>query len=687
MPTPALSEDVPIIDESPWSKNLYGRAGFIIGSHATLYVNSAKHGLITVSTDFSSGATARFISQSGTNNAVKLNTLGWEVEYARTAFTSTVLASPGWASGDFSFYHTGTTVKSDGTPVYYIAKAGRRVFTVSVAGTPWDYGAKKATPQARTYTDAGISVPAMPATIGGITNIVAEPSCFWNGSTTAPIFWHIVRGTNPTVPTGLRTTGTALATNMLYVARCVSGTWSDIYGPFLVSGIAVGNNSFGHDANNWYLHNGSHLLTQSGIIMHAGIDVPVIGGTAFYYLRFNTNTNALVSEGGSPIFGVSGSAFGGTYGYAGTSYGYSTVLGYYQMSGHAGYIAADIRSSKNMRNAARGTTDPDFTEAQWFAGSGYSIGAICQGQVGLGLSVKPFPMLLGGYQINIADTLLPLLPNQLKQNIYVRKTPTDRLSNEVYATTDDEPSGFTKQLIATVETNDEFVVTAVVRPVGVSIPPGDFSGTKYLSITNGECGWAAASDIVSLGGGTGPQGPQGPAGPAGPAGAVGYTGSAGSGGGASYSLPAATTSTLGGVKLGAGLTTDANGNLILASLNSTVPAADAPYALGVYNVFAKLDNSLWQPGTDAAGSTIAPIGSFIPSGDPATASPGAIYPAGKTGYAVPPWTGNYLRFDSNTVPGTWRCITTIAAGGMYVTTTAIGNTTAFFQVVIATRIA
>jgi hypothetical protein len=520
IPDPVLSEDVPIIDESPWSKNLYGGAGFIIGSHITLQVNSAKHGLFTaVSTDFSSGATARFISQSGTDNAVKLNTLSWENEYARTAFTSTVLASPGW-SGDFSYWHTGTTVKSDGTPVYYIARAGRRVFTVSVAGTPWDYGAKKATPQARTYTDAGISVPAMPTTISTITNIVAEPSCFWNGSTAAPVFWHIVRGTNPTVPAGLQATGTPLATNMLYIAKCVGGTWSNIYGPFLIAGIAVGNISWQRNINQWSLSNGSHLLTQSGIIMHSGIDVSVLGDTYFHYLRFDTNTNTIVSEARSPLIKVP-TAFGVPYGYGGTSYGYSTVLGYYQMTGYTTYIAADIRSSKNIRNAALGTTDPDFTETQWFAGSGYSIGAICQGQVGLGVSIKPFPMLLGGYQINIADTLLPLLPNQPRQNIYVRKTPTDRLSNEVYSSTEDEPSGFTKQLIATVVTNDELVTTAVAKPVGISIPPSEASGTRYLSITDGVCGWVRSSDIVSTGGGI-------------------TTG---------YSLPTASTTVLGGVKV------------------------------------------------------------------------------------------------------------------------------------------
>jgi hypothetical protein len=228
------------------------------------------------------------------------------------------------------------------------------------------------------------------------------------------------------------------------------------------------------------------------------------------------------------------------------------VLGYYQMSGYTSFIAADIRSSKNIRNAARGTTDPDFTEAQWFDGSGYSIGAICQGQVGLGVSIKPFPLLLGGYQINIADTLLALLPNE-KQNIYVRKTPTDRLSNEVYSTTEDEPSGFTKQLIATVVTDDELVTTAVAKPVGVAIPPSDESGTRYLSITAGVCGWVRATDIVTGGSSV----------------ISGYT------------LPAATTNDLGGVKVGTGLTVGVDGTLSVTASTSSLNANGYTYAGGI----------------------------------------------------------------------------------------------------------
>jgi hypothetical protein len=176
------------------------------------------------------------------------------------------------------------------------------------------------------------------------------------------------------------------------------------------------------------------------------------------------------------------------------------------------------------------------------------------------------------------------------------------------------------------------------------------------------------------------------------------------GSGSGYVLPAATTSVLGGVKLGAGLTTDASGklimslgaglatdssgNIILASLDTTsVTSADAPYIVGVYNIFARKDNSLWQPGTTTPGSTIAPVGSYIPSGAPEYAAPGTFSTTGLSGNAVPPWTGNYIRFDSKTVPGTWRCVTTLGAGGVYVTSTTLGNTPLYYQVVNAIRIA
>jgi hypothetical protein len=300
-------------------------------------------------------------------------------------------------------------------------------------------------------------------------------------------------------------TGTLNANNMCYIAKCVSGIWSNIYGPLLIPAINVGNTSRTTNLNDWYLHSGSHLLTQSGIIVHPGLIVPVPGNARFEYLRFNTNTNTTVTEGVHPLISYS-SVFSYGVGHYGVSYGYSTALGYYQMVGNYNLVTSTIRSSRDVRkpSVAANASNPDYTEAQWFAGSGYDINAICNGQTGLSVAIKPYPIYIGGYQTNIAEVLLPLLPNRPKQNIYILKTDVDRLSNIVYSSLEDEPVGFTKQLIATVVTDDEKVTNLRTFSIGISIPPNESGAVRYLSNVDGECGWVTASDIIA--GGTGAPG-------------------------------------------------------------------------------------------------------------------------------------------------------------------------------------
>jgi hypothetical protein len=580
---PTISQNQPILDEAPWSKWLYGNAGFIIGSNLTAPVYSSKHGNITVSTDFSAGSTGRFLtfpvgSTTHANNTLKLNVLDWENEYTRPAFTSTVLASPMWP-GAFSYYHTGTTVKSDGTPVYYIAAAGRRLFTVQLTtgSTAWDFGLPKAVPQKRVYIDAGIDVPPLPATISTITNIVSEQSCIWNGDLVNPIYWHIVRGTNPTVPVSLAGTGTLNANKMCYIAKCVNDVWSNIYGPLLISAINVGNTTRTTNANDWYIHNGSHLLTQSGIIMHPGIIIPIPGDSRFYYLRFNTNTNSTVTEGTHPLIPYT-SVFSNGIGHYGASYGYSTVLGYYQMIGNYNIVTATIRSSRDVTkpSVAANAGNPDYTEAQWVAGSGYTINAICNGQTGLSVAIKPYPMYIGGYQTNVAETLLPLLPNRPKQNIYVLKTDNNRLSNTIYASVEDEPVGFTKQLIATVVTDDEKVTDLRTFSIGISIPPNDSGTVRYLSNVDGECGWVTAGEIVGTGGGV----------------TTGYT------------LPTASTTVLGGVKVdGSTIKIDATG-AISASVPGTGPIAKLNFSTDPLSPALTVNLAVGANVARVAGSTV-----------------------------------------------------------------------------------
>jgi hypothetical protein len=93
---------------------------------------------------------------------------------------------------------------------------------------------------------------------------------------------------------------------------------------------------------------------------------------------------------------------------------------------------------------------------------------------------------------------------------------------------------------------------------------------------------------VSVAGGVGPTGsagPQGPQGVPGPAGAAGTKGDKGDTGetgpaGGNYTLPTATASVLGGVKIGSGISIDGNG-VISASSGYTLPSATTSTLGGV----------------------------------------------------------------------------------------------------------
>ena len=77
---------------------------------------------------------------------------------------------------------------------------------------------------------------------------------------------------------------------------------------------------------------------------------------------------------------------------------------------------------------------------------------------------------------------------------------------------------------------------------GITVSPDGTISVQYVQGPKGDKGDTGA---------TGPQGPQGPEGPQGPAGADG----------SAYELPAATSTTLGGIKIGSGLTISDDGTL------------------------------------------------------------------------------------------------------------------------------
>jgi len=439
-PAPIEYVLVKIIDSAPWSKNLYANYGFIIGNNLTMETNSVKFGAKVIAVDF---LTNRFSTSLTANDTLILDAVDWTEEYSRSAFTS--LGIP------FSTRRFGTTVKSGGIPVHYLATPGRKLYTVTLAGSP----------QRRVYTDSGLTVPAMPTTISGITAVVNKDGCVWNGDTVKPVYWCTVSGTHPTVPAGLTSyTGTTtVATNMLYIAECANGVWSDIYGPFALPGITSGNNARRDATNAWDPMSGSNLLTESGKYQPAGY---VIHGVDYAWMTFNTadplNPTSFSTNWGAR-FGVSNGGFGTSAGWL-VSYGYSTVLGYYQFAAYWSYTAASIVSSRDIT----GASSTVYTEAQWYAGSRYLMNVSAESATGLRVSTKPYPLFIGGYYTTTPDITLGLTANSLNY-LYVKKTDTNRDSTEIFVTTDLLPIGFSQQLIAILTTDNDKVINSKYIPI------------------------------------------------------------------------------------------------------------------------------------------------------------------------------------------------------------------------------
>lgn len=106
--------------------------------------------------------------------------------------------------------------------------------------------------------------------------------------------------------------------------------------------------------------------------------------------------------------------------------------------------------------------------------------------------------------------------------------------------------------------------TAVTCRVGnvTTLPAGSTATVSNVGTLN--------DVVLEFGIPTGPQGPKGDTGAAGPAGPKGDTGAAGPAGpkgadGTSYTLPAATASTLGGVKIGSGISVTSDGTISAAA--------------------------------------------------------------------------------------------------------------------------
>ena len=97
----------------------------------------------------------------------------------------------------------------------------------------------------------------------------------------------------------------------------------------------------------------------------------------------------------------------------------------------------------------------------------------------------------------------------------------------------------------------DITATATATPITAT---ASSSGSVSAAVTS-------STVSASAGGGIGPQGPQGPQGPA------------GTGGGSSYTLPAASSSTLGGVKVGANVSAASDGTISVAAPTTSLAAS------------------------------------------------------------------------------------------------------------------
>jgi hypothetical protein len=257
----------------------------------------------------------------------------------------------------------------------------------------------------------------------------------------------------------------------MYIVKCSGGTWGNIYGPFALGQISYGNTIRADATNQWDPMSGSNLLTESGKYQPAGYVIP---GVDYYWITFDTtapSTPSSFTTGAGARFGISNGGFGGSAGWQ-VSYGYSTVLGYYQFAGYWSYTGASIVSTKDVT----GASSTVYTEAQWYAGSRYLMNVSAESATGLSVSTKPYPLFIGGYYTVTPDTTVALTANAVNY-LYVEKTAANRDSTNVFASTDLLPIGFSQQLIATLTTNSDKVITATYTPIN------SFSSLPVVSVS------------------------------------------------------------------------------------------------------------------------------------------------------------------------------------------------------------
>lgn len=444
-PTRALLGFSPAIpDASYWGKATYMSFASVIGNNIVFDGYSVAYGSNRLQTTFS---TSSFGSVSVPNDTLKLNAPG-AILWGTQTPAGADLGSPG---------HTGCTVLGTG-PVYYLCVPGKEVFTVTASGVN------------RTYTSAGISVPVIPASIGAVTGVVFRSVAGWNGSVGSPVFWALV----------------ADSARALHMAKCVAGTWSIVSSNLYQDILDSGNSNRGDTAGaNQFWTESPTLITESGMLLSKG-NVSHTGGTAQYWIGFNTGTN-VHSLGGVNDFAAPGAGptpyTGSGGGYGGVSFGYSSTLGYFCVVASSSYTSAAFVCSRDVRTGAT------ITESQWFNTPflRYVVNISAESATGLVAYISEYPIFLGGYYGRTPNTSVSLLPNA-ENYVYANRTNTTTIS--ITSSTNLLTSSFSRVLLSKITTNNERITSQVNYPVksgtAGDLPLNNLSDVNIFGETTGQ---------------------------------------------------------------------------------------------------------------------------------------------------------------------------------------------------------
>lgn len=407
--TATYSKSVGIPDASAWSKSVTASYGHIIGNNILFTGDSVTYGSKSISANFSQGV---FATAYSSNDTIKINPI-----------TSGVEDPSAVISNDTNSYGI-TSIQ--GTPLAYSATPGRLLYIITVLNG------------VRVYTSTGFTIPAIPTTIGSVTNVVLAGNTVYNGLDGDKKFWAVVSG----------------PAHQFYIAHYSSGGWNDIYGPFVTTENDYANGQRGDTANSWSVNNGTACLTANGRFLHY-IEIYVPGGAFFKILEFNISSNTMTTYDWNKFTRTVPTTYSSISPWYGCSFGFSTTFGYYCMIGTEAHTSVLISSSKNVVTGAM------HNEDEWFAdGSGrYDMNISSEPTVGLSVYLKSYPLFIGGYYAKVPDTIVAV-PANATTYIYAELVGGDRQNILITTGADIIANGFSKVLLGSVITNGEKVISS-----------------------------------------------------------------------------------------------------------------------------------------------------------------------------------------------------------------------------------